>query len=87
MVYGIRDSKMLTEARREQLHGRIVDWCDAVGVGHASHEECDELGMSAAQRLATRRALEQLGVTPDAVLIDGNWDFVGVGNTAPCRQG
>jgi ribonuclease HII len=86
-VYGIRDSKMLTEARREQLYGRIVDWCAAVGVGHASYLECDELGMSEAQRLATRRALEQLGVTPDAVLIDGKWDFVGVGNTRTLVKG
>jgi ribonuclease HII len=33
--------------------------------------------MAAAQRLAARRAVDGLGVTPDAVLVDGNWDFVG----------
>jgi ribonuclease HII len=33
--------------------------------------------MSEAQRLAARRAIAQLGVTPDQVLVDGNWDFVG----------
>jgi ribonuclease HII len=86
-VYGIRDSKMLTEARREQLYGRIVDWCTAFGVGHASEVECDELGMSEAQRLATRRALERLGLVPDAVLIDGKWDFVGVGTTRTLVKG
>ncbi len=31
--------------------------------------------------------LEQLGATPDAVLIDGNWDFVGVGNTRTLVKG
>ena len=46
-------------------------------MGHASHDECDELGMSQAQRLAARRALDGLGVTADHVLVDGNWDFVG----------
>ena len=76
-VYGVRDSKMLTEARREQLFDRLAEWCDAWAVGHASPEECDRLGMSAAQRLAASRAIDGLGVVPDQVLIDGSWDFVG----------
>ena len=80
-VYKIRDSKMLTEKEREALFDRVADWCVAWSVGHASHEECDQLGMSAAQRLAARRALDALGVQPDRVLIDGNWDFVGGGKT------
>jgi ribonuclease HII len=75
----IRDSKMLTEVEREAMFDRIADWCDAWAVGHASYAECDELGMSEAQRLATRRALEALGVKVDRVLLDGNWDFVGGG--------
>lgn len=80
-VYKVRDSKMLTEEEREALFDRIAGWCDAWAIGHASHAECDELGMSEAQRLAARRAIERLGVTPDHVLVDGNWDFVGGGNT------
>ena len=75
----IRDSKMLTEAEREAMFDRITGWCDAWAVGHASAAECDELGMSEAQRLATRRALDGLGVKVDRVLLDGNWDFVGGG--------
>jgi ribonuclease HII len=78
-VYGVRDSKQLTEARREQLFDRVGEWCAAWSVGHASHQECDDLGMSEAQRLAARRALEGLGVEPDVVLLDGTWDFVGGG--------
>jgi ribonuclease HII len=35
------------------------------------------MGMSAAQKLAARRALDGLGLEPDAVLVDGRWDFVG----------
>jgi len=76
-VYKVRDSKMLTEEEREALFDRLAGWCRAWAVGHASPEECDELGMSAAQRLAARRALEALGLAPDAVLVDGAWDFVG----------
>jgi ribonuclease HII len=68
---------MLIEAEREALFERVASWCDAWAVGHASAEECDQLGMSEAQRLAARRALAALGVTTDHVLVDGNWDFVG----------
>ena len=80
-VYKIRDSKMLTEAEREALFDRISGWCVAWAVGHAGPAECDELGMSAAQKLAAQRALGALGLEPDRVLIDGNWDFVGGGKS------
>ncbi|HSK06269.1 MAG TPA: ribonuclease HII [Acidimicrobiia bacterium] len=76
-VYKIRDSKLLTEEEREALFDRIAGWCDWWAVGHASPLECDELGMSDAQRLAAQRALDGLGIVPDHVLVDGNWDFVG----------
>jgi len=76
-IYKLRDSKALTEDEREALFDRVAGWCEAWSVGHASHEECDRLGMSAAQKLAARRAIEGLGVTPDAVILDGKWDFVG----------
>ena len=80
-IYKVRDSKMLTESERESLFGRIVEWCETFGVGHASEVECDELGMSAAQKLAARRAIDALGVDVDHALIDGNWDFVGGATT------
>jgi ribonuclease HII len=76
-LYKLRDSKALTEAEREALFDRIAGWCEAWAVGHATPAECDELGMSAAQRLAARRALDGLALTPDAVILDGKWDFVG----------
>ena len=78
-VNGVRDSKMLTEEAREFLFDRIAAWCEAWAVGSATQGECDELGMAEAQRLATRRALAGLGVTPDAAVVDGRWNFVGSG--------
>jgi ribonuclease HII len=78
-VNGVRDSKLLTESERERLFERIGAWCDAWSVGAASQQECDRLGMSAAQRLAARRAVEGLAVVPDIAVIDGRWDFV-----SPC---
>ena len=86
-VYKIRDSKMLTELEREAIFDRIVDWVEDWSVGHASHTECDDLGMSAAQRLAARRALAALRAAPDHVLIDGNWDFVGHPRTTRIIRG
>jgi ribonuclease HII len=86
-VYGVRDSKMLTERRREELFDRLAAWCLAWSVGHVSPEECDRLGMSAAQKLAARRAIDGLGLVPDRVLVDGNWDFVGGGITTRIIKG
>ena len=86
-VYKIRDSKMLTEDEREAMFDRIADWCVAWAVGHASHQECDELGMSEAQRLAAARALAVMGLNADYVVVDGNWDFVGGGNTLRIIRG
>lgn len=74
---GVRDSKQLSRERREELAPRIRRWAVASATGSASAEECDALGMSAAHRLAARRALEALDVRPDAILADGKWDFVG----------
>ena len=86
-VYKIRDSKQLTEVEREAMFDRIASWCVRWSVGHATHTECDELGMSDAQRLAAARALDGLGVPIDSVLVDGNWDFVSRGNTTKIVRG
>jgi ribonuclease HII len=86
-VYKVRDSKMLTEREREALFDRITEWCVAWAVGWATQPECDELGMSEAQRLAARRAMEGLGLEPDGVLLDGRWDFVGAPNTRRIVKG
>jgi len=86
-LYKVRDSKQLKPLEREAMAARIKVWADAWAVGHASAAECDELGMSDAQRLATRRALADLGGEPDHALIDGNWNFVGTVETTPIVKG
>ncbi len=83
----VRDSKMLTEPERELMYDRLRAWCDTWAVGAATQQECDELGMSAAQKLAAARAIAGLGVTPDQVLIDGSWDFIGGGITRTVVKG
>ena len=82
---GVRDSKMLTRAQREDAACDVRRWAVAIGIGHASHEECDELGMTRALRNAGRRALAQLaeqGYEPDRVILDGNHDYLRLAATA-----
>lgn len=75
-MYKLRDSKQLDPTRREQLADRVHSFALAVSTGEASNAEIDALGMSAAIRLAARRAVAALAVQPDVLLIDGNWDFM-----------
>jgi ribonuclease HII len=75
-VNGVRDSKLLSEPQREALFDRIAEWCVSWSIGAASHAECDHLGMSAAQKLAAKRAIDGLSVQPDIAVTDGKWDFV-----------
>jgi ribonuclease HII len=73
---GLKDSKLLTEERREELYPLVTKWCLGWAVGHAGPDECDSLGMTAALRLAARRALAGLGAQPQVVLMDGNFDYL-----------
>jgi ribonuclease HII len=86
-IQGVRDSKLLSEPERERLYAKVAPWCRAWAVGSVSQVECDTIGMSAAQKLAARRALDGLGMQVDAVLVDGSWDFVGTGNVQRLIKG
>lgn len=78
---GLRDSKMLSEKRREELSPRALEWSLYAAVGLASSVEVDTIGIIAALGLAGRRALEQLreaGAPVDGavVLLDGSYDWL-----------
>ena len=72
----LRDSKQLSEARRESIFESVGAWCVDWAVGHATPEECDRWGMRIALRLAAQRALAALDRPPDALLVDGPLDLV-----------
>jgi ribonuclease HII len=72
----LRDSKQLSEARRESIFEAVAAWCVDWAVGHATPEECDQWGMRIALRLAAQRALAGLDRHPDALLVDGPLDLV-----------
>ncbi len=85
----LRDSKMLSEERRELVFDDVARWCADAAVGHATAEECDRLGMTGAWRLAARRALADLEVAPDALVIDGACDLLREPGSEPagaCRD-
>ncbi|MDC9720373.1 MAG: ribonuclease HII [Gammaproteobacteria bacterium] len=71
-ISGLGDSKKLTEKTRERLYDQIFQHAISVGVGRASVEEIDEINILQASMLAMKRAVENLQVTPDLALIDGN---------------
>ena len=73
---GLRDSKLLTASVRERLVPGIKAWARGWSVGHASAEEVDGLGLIGALRLAGHRALADLPIVPDIVLLDGNHDWM-----------
>jgi len=73
---GLRDSKLLTALRRDELSVPLRTWGVARGVGHASNLEIDALGITSALALAGLRALESCGATPDAILLDGHHDWL-----------
>ncbi|MFF2524954.1 ribonuclease HII [Streptomyces liangshanensis] len=74
---GLTDSKLINPKRRTELAGELAGWVTSYALGHSSPEEIDELGMTAALRLAAVRALEALPVRPDAVILDGKHDYLG----------
>ncbi len=73
---GLRDSKLLTPAARDALVVPVRRWVGEWAVGHASPAEIDTIGIMAALRTAGRRALAQLSGPVDAVLLDGNHDYL-----------
>ena len=71
-IPGLTDSKKLSDKRRRELYPLIMEQAVAYGIGLANHEEIDQINILQATFLAMERALEQLRVRPDLVLIDGN---------------
>lgn len=80
-IMGLADSKVLSAKRREKLAIEIKQKALAWSVAFATVEEIDQINILQATMLAMRRAVEQLPVQPDEVLIDGNRIPAGL----PCR--
>ncbi len=70
----IKDSKLLSEGKREELYEVIKD-NSIFGIGFASNEEIDRLGIVKATELAIKRAIEHMPEKPTFLLIDGRDKF------------
>ncbi|MBW3538614.1 ribonuclease HII [Candidatus Parcubacteria bacterium] len=73
---GVRDSKLLPRRRRETLAVTIKRAAAAVGIGWASSAEIDRYGLTWAVRQSGRRALADLGLKYDAVILDGKHNYL-----------
>ncbi|MGE4485613.1 MAG: ribonuclease HII [Oscillospiraceae bacterium] len=71
-IKGLDDSKKLSEKKREEFYGVIVEKAVSYGVASASEREIDELNILYATYLAMNRAIEKLSKAPELSLIDGN---------------
>ena len=69
--YGINDSKLLTPQQRESILLKIYAIAIDIGIGIAETEEIDAMGVGKATYLAMRRAVGNLSVQPQYVLVDG----------------
>jgi ribonuclease HII len=71
-IEGLMDSKKLSEKKRQLLSIEIKEKAIAWSIGRASPEEIDTLNILHATMLAMQRAVANLAIPPDYVLVDGN---------------
>ena len=68
----LNDSKQLTEKKRMQLRELVMKEALSYGIGIVTAQEIDEINILNASFLAMHRALDQLKIQPELLLIDGN---------------
>lgn len=71
-IPGLDDSKKLSDKRRRELFPVIKEKAIAYGIAFADHNEIDSINILQATFLAMERAVEELILKPDILLIDGN---------------
>lgn len=72
VIPGLNDSKKLTDKKRRELAPLIREQALAYGIAFATHEEIDSINILQATFLTMERAIAQLQIRPDLLLIDGN---------------
>lgn len=68
----LNDSKLVSEKNRKILDSIIKDNCVSWAIGVVSESEIDELNILNASFLAMHRAIDQLNILPEFILVDGN---------------
>jgi len=71
-IEGLRDSKKLTEKKRDQLYEIIFKKAVSIGIGIVFEEIIDQINILQATKMAMLESVSKLEYTPDFLLIDGN---------------
>lgn len=71
-IPGLNDSKKLTDKKRRELFPVICEQALAYGIAFSNEKEIDEINILQATFAAMKRAVDNLSVKPDYVLVDGN---------------
>ena len=75
-IEGLTDSKKLSKKKRELLYEVIKKEAPAYSSGWVTAAELDDIGMSEALKLGTRRAVEKISVPYSEIIIDGTVNFL-----------
>ncbi len=78
-IQGLADSKALSAYQRESLYSEIIDQALCYSVARATVQEIDQYNILQATLMTMRRAVKNLEVQPDYVVVDGNrlpqWEY------------
>lgn len=70
IIQGVNDSKKLSEKKREELYGKILDKAIAYSIEWADEKTIDEINILEATKRCMKKAVDSLSVAPDLVLVD-----------------
>jgi len=75
IIEKVNDSKKVSEKVREQLYDIIIEQAVDYGVGIVDEKTIDKINILQATMMAMKEAVNNLSITPDLILIDGNRTF------------
>ena len=86
-LYGVNDSKNLSEKCRDALYDIIIEKAAAYGIGYSDSDIINEHGIMFALNRAMQIAIRACNIQPDVVLIDGNIAFNIASKVEPIVKG
>ena len=69
-IEGINDSKKVSEKKREKLYDQILNEAISYGIGIVNQEEIDNINILNATKLALTKAISEMKIKPDLILVD-----------------